>query len=89
MTPELLEELASNPNYKLLKRVPSELLQVESKAQKKFIATIIDLETMGMDAHSHEILEIGMLSFQFTNEEGIIGIYDSYNELNDPGKPIP
>lgn len=56
---------------------------------KRFIATIIDLETMGMDAKSHEIIEIGMLSFVFTNEEGIIDLHQTYNELNDPGKPIP
>jgi DNA polymerase-3 subunit epsilon len=44
---------------------------------------------MGMDATSHQIIEIGLLSFSFTNTEGIISICDRYNELCDPGKPIP
>lgn len=44
---------------------------------------------MGMDAHTNEIIEIGILSFFFNNTDGITGIKDSYNELNDPGKPIP
>jgi DNA polymerase-3 subunit epsilon len=60
-----------------------------STTSKIFIATIIDLETMGMEANHHEIIEIGMLSFLFSNEDGILGIKYAYNELNDPGKPIP
>lgn len=44
---------------------------------------------MGMDPKSDKIIEIGILSFSFTNGDGIINIFDSYNELQDPGKPIP
>jgi DNA polymerase III subunit epsilon len=56
---------------------------------KQFIATIIDLETMGLNPRTNEIIELGMLSFSFTNGDGILGVIDAYNELNDPGKPIP
>ncbi len=56
---------------------------------KLFIATIVDLETMGMDPKVNEIIEIGLLSFSFTNGEGIINLVNSYNELQDPGKPLP
>ena len=42
-----------------------------------------------MDARNHEIIEIGLLSFSFSNGDGIIGVSNSYNELQDPGKPIP
>lgn len=50
------------------------------------MTTIIDLETMGMDATQHEIIEIGMLSFSFSNEDGILGIKHTSNELKGPGK---
>lgn len=89
MNPELLKEVLEHPDYKLLKRVPSSLNGIESHASKQFIATIIDLETMGMDATCHEIIEIGMLSFVFTTDDGIIGVHEQYNELGNPGKPIP
>ncbi|WP_252582482.1 exonuclease domain-containing protein [Legionella lytica] len=62
---------------------------VPGPASKVFVAAIIDLETMGIDATQDEIIEIGLLSFSFSNEEGILEIKHSYNELNDPGKPIP
>lgn len=44
---------------------------------------------MGMNPKSDEIIEIGILSFSFTNGAGIINIFDSYNEHQYPGKPIP
>ncbi|CEK10125.1 exonuclease domain-containing protein [Legionella hackeliae] len=53
------------------------------------MATIIDLETMGMDAKNHEILEIGLLSFSFSTGDGIVEVIGSYNDLNDPNKLIP
>ena len=60
-----------------------------SNDPKRFIATIIDLETMGLNAKKDEIIEIGLLSFSFSTTDGILEIVDSYNELNDPGRPIP
>lgn len=91
MIEKSFDELSRHPDYQVLKRVPMELKQniAGDSESKVFIATIIDLETMGMDATKDEILEIGLLSFSFTNDYGILSIKHSYNELNDPGKPIP
>ena len=89
MNESSLQELPSHPDYKILRRVPNQIEPVPSQDTKHFIATIIDLETMGMDARNHEIIEIGLLSFSFSNGDGIIGILNSYNELHDHGKPIP
>ena len=89
MNDSLLNELSKNPAYKILKRVLEQHTKAISHDPKLFIATIIDLETMGMDAKIHEIIEIGLLSFTFSNGDGIIEVIDTYNELHDPGKPIP
>lgn len=84
-----VQEVSEHPDYQVLKRITNSLPHRVATDLKQFIATIIDLETMGLNATQHEILEIGMLSFSFSTGDGIIGIVDSYNELNDPGKPIP
>lgn len=89
MNDSILQEVINNTDYKLLRRVPVQIPSANYQDPKIFIATIVDLETMGMDPKSHEIIEIGILSFSFTNGDGIINIVDSYNELQDPGKPIP
>ncbi|WP_232220892.1 exonuclease domain-containing protein [Legionella tunisiensis] len=84
-----IHEIAQNPDFQILRRVPSSLAAKQNSDEKEFIATIIDLETMGLDANKNEIIELGLLSFSFSTADGILRIIDSYNELNDPGKPIP
>lgn len=81
--------LSQHPDYQVLQRVPTTLASKVSTDSKQFIATIIDLETMGLDATEHEIIEMGLLSFSFSTADGILALIDTYNELNDPGKPIP
>lgn len=85
---ELLEKVKAHPDFQVLTRIKMSLPDRETN-QKTFNATIVDLETMGTDANAHEIIEIGLLSFNFSNEDGILSIQKEYNELNDPGKPIP
>lgn len=90
MIEQAINTLSKHPDFQVLKRVPMQLNNiVPGPASKVFVAAIIDLETMGIDATQDEIIEIGLLSFSFSNEEGILEIKHSYNELNDPGKPIP
>jgi DNA polymerase-3 subunit epsilon len=89
MTALSLIELKNHPDHRILKRVSEQFERRPNQDSKLFTATIIDLETMGMNAWANEIIEIGMLSFVFSTGDGIVGVIDTYNELNDPGKPIP
>lgn len=84
-----LQVLAENPDYMVLRRIAEQFERLPHDDPRLFIATIVDLETMGMDAKCNEILEIGVLTFAFTNGDGIVGVLETYNALNDPGKPIP
>ena len=79
---------ASSSNSSVYKRVPESFTARTSNSATQYIATIIDLETTGLDASTDKIIEIGMLSFSFTCEEGILEFIDSYNGLNDPGQSI-
>lgn len=89
MTEEIVQQIAQHPDYQVLKRVPASFLPRASSDSQHFVATIVDLETMGLQAIEHEIIEMGLLSFSFSKTDGILAVLDSYNELNDPGKPIP
>ena len=84
-----LRTVSQHPDYQVLRRVPTTLVNRVATESKQFIATIIDLETMGLNPVNHEIIELGMLSFSFTTGDGVLDVIDAYNELNDPGKPIP
>lgn len=89
MNEELVESLSSHPDYQVLKRIQESFNAVTPTADKLFQAAIIDLETMGLSPASDEIIEIGLLAFSFSNEDGILSVEHSYNELCDPGRPIP
>lgn len=89
MLDSALKEIANNPDYMVLKRVPETFEKRSSPATPIFSAIIIDLETMGLDAKKDAIIEIGLLKFSFCNDIGIVEVEDTYNSLNDPGIPIP
>lgn len=89
MSEALFQQLAQHPDYQVLRRVHTLLTERINTDSRQFIATIIDLETMGLDAKQHEIIELGLLSFSFSTADGILAVIETYNELNDPGKPIP
>lgn len=86
---QALDELTQHPDFQLLRRVPTTIKEKKLTCDRIFTASIIDLETMGLDAKTNEIIEMGVLSFTFSSQDGILASTASYNELNDPGKPIP
>lgn len=89
MRGDSLQEVMLHPDYQVLKRVPIKLRPKVLSYDASFIATIVDLETMGLDATKDEIIEIGLISFCFSTSDGILSVLETYNELQDPGKPIP
>lgn len=89
MNEPTLSEILKDPNYMVLRRLPESLQSDLKPSGSVFNAIIIDLETIGLNPKSDAIIEIGLLKFSFTNEEGILEVIDSYNELNDPHQPIP
>ncbi|KTD07195.1 hypothetical protein [Legionella jamestowniensis] len=50
MNDQLLDSLSNHPDYRILKRIPNQFKRESYQDPKLFVATIIDLETMGMDA---------------------------------------
>ncbi len=59
-----------------------------SQESKQYVASIIDLETTGLDSTTDNIIEIGIISFMFTPTEGILAITDTYTGLQYPGYDI-
>jgi|CZCA01.1.fsa_nt_gi DNA polymerase-3 subunit epsilon len=53
-------------------------------------AAVIDVETTGLDATRHEVLELAIMLFLFKRTSGqIIGIKDQYVGLQEPSQRIP
>lgn len=84
---QALSIVSTHPDYKICKRV-SEWLPTLSNDPTQIIATIVDLETTGLNPDNDQIIEIAILSLSFSKETGLFSIIDSYNALNDPNKLI-
>jgi len=86
--PLALETIAEHPDYLVLQRVPEIFVDKSSSEDQCFVASIIDLETMGLNPSKDEIIEIGLLSFLF-DKERIISVTEQFNGLQEPSTPIP
>jgi DNA polymerase-3 subunit epsilon len=56
----------------------------------KLKACIADVETTGLSNTSDEVIELGLVLFEFDAISGeVYGVVDEYTGLRDPGRPIP
>lgn len=56
----------------------------------KLRASILDVETTGLDSRTDEVVELGIVLFEFDRFTGqVLGVVDEYSALRDPGRPIP
>jgi DNA polymerase-3 subunit epsilon len=83
--------LTKHPDYRLLKRLDPESVGGPALTQGTIRrAAIIDTETTGMDVKADQIIEIGILVFEYAAETGEVGpIVGHLSALEDPGRPIP
>lgn len=52
-------------------------------------AVLLDTETTGLDHARDEIIELGMVKFDYTPDGRIVGVRDTYSGFNEPSAPIP
>ncbi len=89
MTETNHDNILGNPNYRVLKRVAEHFEKNTSASGKIRHAMIIDLETMGLNSKEDAIIELGLLKFSYSRQDGIVDVLTTYNGLQDPQKPIP
>jgi DNA polymerase-3 subunit epsilon len=87
----LADALSKHPDYRVLRRllprhsfVPSVPGQVLQKA------VVLDTETTGLSPQDDQVIELGMIAFEFDPVAGTVhGVLQVFDELEDPGRPIP
>lgn len=86
---ELIEQLRSNPDIRILERINS-ARQTFSNEVPNAYGLIVDTETSGMKIEDgHKAIELGAVLFTFNRESGaIVNKVETYSHLEDPGFPL-
>lgn len=88
---QLAQQLEQHPDYRVLRRLlPRPVFNTPAPGQRLCKGVVLDTETTGFDARNDRVIELGMLVFEFDPVTGVIyRVLDVFDELEDPGFPIP
>lgn len=89
-TTEALSLLDKNPDYKVIRRITPRKAFAENDGRALLKGVVVDTETTGTNPEGDAIIELGMVLFEFDPQTGLaFNILGSFDELEDPGFPIP
>jgi len=84
------QKLEQSPDYRVLRRLEPATSFAPAPAEPLARAVVVDVETTGISVTDDRMIEAALLAFEFAPSSGaIIRVADSYDGLEDPGRPIP
>lgn len=88
---EMVEALDGSPDYRVLRRYrrPERYHFPAEGDEEPKIGLFIDLETTGLRVDADRIIELGLVPFEFSSDGRLFRVLEDYDELEDPGRPIP
>lgn len=81
--------LDASDDYRVLRRLhPPAAYQADDGTPTK-TAIFLDVETTGLEAGRHEIIELAMVPFTYAQDGRIFKIGEAFQALREPAHPIP
>jgi DNA polymerase-3 subunit epsilon len=84
----MAEALSRSADYRVLRRMVPRTSFTPPVALSK-TAILLDVETTGLDQRKDEVIELGMVKFDYLPDGRIAGIRDVFSSFNEPLEPIP
>jgi DNA polymerase III subunit epsilon len=84
----MAEALSRSPDYRVLRRLIARPTYIPIEGQEVRTGILLDTETTGLDCAKDEIIELGMVKFDYTAGGRIVGVRDTFSALNEPSGPI-
>lgn len=81
--------LDAHPDYRVLRRLPESPRSDGPVGTPGWYGLYVDVETTGIDSSRDKIIELAMVLFGYDAHGRITGVEARFDELEDPGRPIP
>jgi DNA polymerase-3 subunit epsilon len=85
----MAEVLAKSADYRVLRRLVPRTTFPPSIDQSTKTGILLDVETTGLDQAKDEVVELGMVKFDYLPGGRIVGIKSVFSSFNEPSEPIP
>jgi len=84
----MAEALSRSPDYRVLRRLVARPRCVPTIGQDVRTGVLLDTETTGLDHAKDEIIELGIVKFDYLAKGRIVGVRDTFSAFNEPSEPI-
>jgi DNA polymerase-3 subunit epsilon len=85
----MAEALSRSKDYRVLRRLVPRPPSTPASGQETKVGILLDTETTGLDHRKDELIELGMVKFDYTPDGRIVDIRDTFSAFNEPSGPIP
>lgn len=86
----MAQALEETGDYRVIRRLRPVERYATAEGDPVQVGAILDTETTGLDPQVDEVIELGMVLFEYSPLTGrIYGVTASFDELRDPGRHIP
>jgi DNA polymerase-3 subunit epsilon len=86
----IAQALEETGEYRIIRKLQLVEQYAEPDGEATQLGVILDTETTGLDPQVDDVIELGMVLFEYAPATGrIYRIVDAFDELRDPGRHIP